>query len=150
MKIDDVIYVDVRDDHKTIYEILRYLNEKKYILNLNYNDLTWDITKQSKFIESCLMRIPIQYLYFYELYDGRYSIADGIQRIITLDQFHNNELILSGLILNPKLNGIKFNDLHPKYKNIFEDTTIKFHSINLKKIPENIVEEIIRRIKNIN
>lgn len=88
MRIDNVVYVDIRSDNRPISKLLWYL-EKGIIHDIDRNDLIWDITKQSEFIEHCLMGIPIQPLYFHEQCDGKYVITDGTQRLITLDQFRN-------------------------------------------------------------
>ena len=41
----------------------------------------WDIEKQSRFIESLLMEMPIPPIYVIELDDGEYELIDGLQRI---------------------------------------------------------------------
>ncbi len=146
MKIDDVIYVDTRNDHRTIYEIVRCID--RGTIYIDRNDLTWDCVQQSEFIEDCLMRIPTLPFYFHEQCDGKYKVVDGTQRIITLDQFRKNELVLSGLTINPNLNNWNFYSLSDKYKNIFDDFDIKFHSFN-PSTPKNIIDEFIRRVNKI-
>jgi len=148
MKIDDVIYVDIRSNHKIIYDILQCL-EKGRICITDHNDLTWDRIKQSEFIESCLMNIPFQPLYFHEQRDGNELVIDGTQRIITLDQFRRNEFVLSGLSINQNLNNINFDGLSSRYQNRFYDFDVKFHSFN-PSTPRNIIDEFIRKINGIN
>ena len=147
MKIDNVIYVDVRSNHKIIYDILQCL-EKGRICIIDRNDLTWDRIKQSEFIESCLMNIPFQPLYFHEQRDGNELVIDGTQRIITLDQFQKNEFVLSGLSINQNLNNINFDGLSSRYRNRFYDFDVKFHSFN-PSTPRNIIDEFIRKINKI-
>jgi len=148
MKINDVIYVDVRDDHKTIHEILRYL-EKGIIHWIDRNDLIWDKVKQSEYIEFCLMNIPVQPLYFHEQRDGKYLTIDGAQRIITFDQFRKNEFVLSGLRINQNLNNINFDGLSDRYQNKFNDFYIKSHIFNLST-PRNIIDRFVTKINGIN
>jgi hypothetical protein len=147
MKINDIIYVDVRNNHRSIFDLLKWL-DKGYFCTINRNDLTWDRIKQSEFIESCLMNIPFQPLYFHEQRDGRELVIDGTQRIITLDQFRKNEFILSELTINQNLNNINFDGLSTRYQNRFDDFDIKFHSFN-PSTPKNIIDEFIRKINNV-
>lgn len=41
----------------------------------------WDIGKQSRFIESLLMEMPVPPIYVIELEDNKYELIDGLQRI---------------------------------------------------------------------
>lgn len=147
MRIDDITRADIRNNHKTISEILRYL-EMGRILPIDRNSLTWNYVQQSEFIEDCLMRIPIQPFYFHEQRDGKYNVIDGTQRIITLDQFRKNEFVLSGLSINQNLNNINFDGLSSRYQNRFYDFDVKFHSFN-PSTPRNIIDEFIRKINKI-
>lgn len=44
-------------------------------------DFVWSPDKQSKLIESCVMRIPLPVLYVAEGDDGRITVVDGLQRL---------------------------------------------------------------------
>lgn len=43
----------------------------------------WDIQKQSRFIESLLLEMPIPPIYVIEIESGKYELIDGLQRIST-------------------------------------------------------------------
>lgn len=47
----------------------------------------WDLDKQSRFIESILLEMPIPPIYAIEIDDGKYELIDGLQRISTYLSF---------------------------------------------------------------
>lgn len=80
----------------------------------------WSEAMQSKFIESLLMGVPIQYLFAFELdEDGNLELLDGVQRLSSVKSFVDNNLILSGLEELYTLNGFSFNDLNTARKRKF-------------------------------
>lgn len=70
----------------------------------------WDQDRQSKFIESILLGLPIPYIFTAENEDGRLEVIDGSQRIRTLANFLNDNLELIDLEILNKCNGLKFSD----------------------------------------
>jgi uncharacterized protein with ParB-like and HNH nuclease domain len=81
-----------------------------------HRDIAWDEQRQSKFIESILLGLPIPPLYVAEVLDEaknlvRWELIDGSQRLRTLTRFINNELQLQSLEKLNKLEGFKFSDL---------------------------------------
>ncbi|MEG4803384.1 DUF262 domain-containing protein [Microcoleus sp. ARI1-B5] len=83
-------------------------------------DMIWEETRQSKFIESLLLGLPIPFIFVADLRPkqeddeddlARLEIVDGTQRIRTLDRFIHNDLKLCGLEKLKKLNNFKFSDL---------------------------------------
>ena len=67
--------------------------------------------RQSRFIESLLVELPIPYIFLAETKSGRYEIVDGSQRIRTLVAFLHNDLQIERLEVLKSLNGFKFSDL---------------------------------------
>ncbi len=72
--------------------------------------LQWLPERKSYFIESCILRIPIPPLFFYEK-QGRLEVVDGSQRIRTLRDFIADGFPLVGLEKLSLLNDRKFSDL---------------------------------------
>lgn len=69
----------------------------------------WDKNKQSRFIESLILGLPIPFLFFYEEpITGQLEIVDGMQRMSTIREFINDRLVLSELERLPFLDGFKF------------------------------------------
>lgn len=63
-------------------------NPPKLLLNPDFQrKYKWDKDgneRASKFIESCLMRIPLPACYFAENERGNHDVIDGVQRITTI------------------------------------------------------------------
>ena len=79
----------------------------------------WDVSIQSRFIESIFMAIPIPALFLLEIIDDQTGITkneliDGVQRLSTLVAFTNNKLRLSKGLKLSGLEGQRFETLpHP-------------------------------------
>lgn len=110
-------------------------------------DETWSEDRQSKFIESVLIGLPIPYLFVADVHDededkdARLEIVDGSQRIRTLAKFQNNELTLCGLKKLILLNGFRFADLPPPRQRRFKRRTLR-----MIELTERAVEEVRRDI----
>lgn len=85
----------------------------------------WDLARESRLVESLLIRIPLPVFYFDELppeqgYDERYAVIDGVQRLTALEHFINDKsdkgLRLKGLEVLTQLEGKSFDDLEPALK----------------------------------
>jgi len=87
--------------------------------------LAWGSHQQSEFIESLLVGLPIPFLFFYQMPDGRMEIVDGSQRMRAMRAFLKEDLRLSDLVLLPELNGFSFKDLPEDRRNKIEDITIR-------------------------
>ena len=106
----------------------------------------WSEAMQSKFIESLLMGVPIQYLFAFELdEDGNLELLDGVQRLSSVKSFVDNNLILSGLEELDTLNGFSFNDLNTARKRKFLNAQLKLYIIN-ENTDEGIRADIFRRV----
>lgn len=100
--------------------------------------------RASRFIESCLMRIPLPACYFAEKEDGSHLVIDGVQRLTTIEKFFNNEFALEGMTAFQELEGKKFSQLGP-YRAELESTTIRCIILR-KENPANLVQEIFSRL----
>ncbi|MCX7096371.1 MAG: DUF262 domain-containing protein [Methylococcales bacterium] len=98
----------------------------------------------SKFIESCLMRIPLPACYFAERDDSTHDVIDGVQRITTILKFFNDEFALENLTIFKELEGKKFSELGD-LKNELESTTIRCVILR-KENPKSLVNEIFARL----
>jgi hypothetical protein len=109
-------------------------------------DKVWKKPMQSKFIESLLMGVPIQYLFAFELdEDGNLELLDGVQRLSSVKDFYDNTLILSDLEELDNINGFTFNDLITSRKRKFLNTQLKLYIIN-ENTDEGIRADIFRRV----
>lgn len=139
---DEIIEKEIQEQQRNIsYDTKEYTVEiivKKYQEGLEKDDneffvpdyqreFVWDDIRQSRFIESLLMGLPIPYIFLAETTEGRYEMVDGSQRIRTLAAFVSDDLKLKGLDKISEINGIKFSQL-PKSRQR------KFLNISLKMI----------------
>jgi len=104
-------------------------------------DHTWEPRRQSRFIESVLIGLPIPYLFVADIAEreGRLEIVDGSQRIRTLADFLTNDLVLEQLDKLTHLNGFRFKDLPQSRQRRF-----KRHTLRLIELTEMANEEIRR------
>ncbi len=74
----------------------------------------WDSKKQSRFIESVIMNVPVPPVFLGEEEYGKYVVLDGRQRLTTAKNFLSNELRLEGLKIWQELNGLTYEGLKNK------------------------------------
>lgn len=113
-------------------------------------DMAWDEIRQSKFIESILLGLPIPYIFVADLRPeeddlGRLEIVDGTQRIRTLDKFLNDELRLCGLKKLEKLNNFKFSDLPLARQRRFNRSSLRMIVLT-EKADEETRRDMFERI----
>ncbi len=74
----------------------------------------WDVNKQSRFIESLLMNVPVPPVFLGETTYGRYDVLDGRQRLTAVLKFIRNEYALKGLRVWSDINKLRYRDLVDK------------------------------------
>ena len=135
----------IRSEPRTVHDILRRIEQEQFIMDPDFQrDFIWDEAKQSKLIESVVMRIPLPVFYLAEDDQGRMIVVDGLQRLSTFRRFVNNDLELR-LRDRPELNGKKFEDLIPKLQNRVEDCNLILYVID-SKVPEQARLDIFERV----
>jgi len=121
------------------------IDNKKLILDPDFQrQYKWTEERASKFIESCLMRIPLPSCYFAENTDSTHYVIDGVQRLSAIKRFFDNEFPLSNLTAFKELDGKKFSDLKD-YRSELETTTIRCIVLR-KNNPSHIITEIFSRL----
>ena len=140
--LDDLL---IRDDRRTVHDVLRRIGRGTYVMNPDFQrDFIWPEDKQSKLIESVIMRIPLPVFYMAEDAEGRMVVVDGLQRLSTFNQFVKDELRLR-LPDREELNGKRFSDLSPKFQNRIEDCNLIFYIID-SRAPERARLDIFERV----
>jgi uncharacterized protein DUF262 len=142
--IDDVF---IRQEQKTAFEVIRRINSGKLILDPDFQrDFIWSPERQSKLIESALMRIPLPVFYLAENKDGKAVIVDGLQRLTTFKRFLSNEFTLQGLASASLLNKT-YDDLPPLLQSRVEDTNLILYVID-HKVPDRAKLDIFERVNS--
>ena len=135
----------IRQDSRTVYEVDRRIKNGRFIMDPDFQrDFIWAEDKQSKLIESVIMRIPLPVFYLAEDDEGRNIVVDGLQRLSTFNRFLDDNLKLR-LPDRPELNGKKFTDLSSKLQNRIEDCSLRLYVID-SKVPERARLDIFERV----
>jgi len=140
--LDDFL---IRSENRTVHNVMRQIDQSYYIMNPDFQrDFIWDESKQSKLIESVIMRIPLPVFYLAEDKLGKMIVVDGLQRLSTFYRFFKDELRLK-LPDREDINGKKFSELPPKFQNRIEDCNLILYTID-SKIPESARLDIFERV----
>ncbi len=143
--LDDIM---VRSENRTVGDIVKRIEAGRYAMNPDFQrDFVWRTDKQSKLIESCIMRIPLPVLYVAEGDDGRITVVDGLQRLSTFASFLSNNLKLSGLGKDHPLEGKRFIDLPINLQERIEDTQLTLYILD-KSAPEAARLDIFDRVNS--
>lgn len=118
----------------------------------------WDKEKQSRLIESLMLRIPIPSFYFDMVCEGEWKVIDGLQRLTAFRNYligeksvaDGGEEILvkrkfEGLQYLQDFNGKTFDELPRQYIRRIKEAQVIIFGVQ-KGTPENIVYNIFERI----
>jgi len=142
--IDTVL---IRNENRTVHDVLRRISQGSFVMDPDFQrDFIWPEDKQSKLIESVMMRIPLPVFYLAEDEEGRMIVVDGLQRLSTFQRFVDNKLRLK-LPTQRELHGRRFEDLSPKLKNRVEDCNLILYIIDAK-VPERVRLDIFERVNS--
>ncbi len=137
--------VAIRDERRTAEDVVRRIKSERFVLDPDFQrEFVWDATKQSRLIESILMRIPLPVFYVAEDEQGRLIVVDGRQRLTTLDRFLSGQLKLV-LEDRQELHGKRFQDLEVRLQNRIEDSQLLFYIID-HGVPERARLDIFERV----
>ena len=137
----------IRNETRTVHDVLRRIERGAFVMDPDFQrDFVWDADKQSKLIESVVMRIPLPVFYLAEDDRERLVVVDGLQRLTTFQRFVNNELSLR-LKDRPELDRKRFEDLPPKLQNRTEDCNLILYVIDAK-VPEQARLDIFDRVNS--
>lgn len=137
----------IRNENRTVHDVLRRIEKGSFVMDPEFQrDFIWPEDKQSKLIESVLMRIPLPVFYLAEDEQGRMVVVDGLQRLSSFQRFVNNELKLK-LPEQAELNLKRFQDISPKLQNRLEDCNLILYIIDAK-VPERARLDIFERVNS--
>jgi hypothetical protein len=135
----------IRDERRTAEDVARRIKNGRFVLDPDFQrGFVWDKKKQSRLIESILMRIPLPVFYVAEDAEGRFVVVDGRQRLTTLQRFLSGELRLD-LEDRQELHKKKFKDLDARWQNRVEDCQLHFYIID-HAVPERARLDIFERV----
>ncbi|ODU42430.1 MAG: hypothetical protein ABS92_10590 [Thiobacillus sp. SCN 63-374] len=87
------------------------MSKGEFVVPAYQREYTWEHDRKSRFIESLILGLPIPFLFFWEMPDGKLEIVDGSQRLRSIEEFVLGDLRLGELQSLTALSGFKFSDL---------------------------------------
>lgn len=134
-------------DYSIDYLMEKFRQGEFYIPDEYQRQYIWDKTKKMRLIESILLGLPIPFMFFADVEDGRCEIIDGAQRTQALEEFTNEE---DGLVLNDLkkltcLNGFKYKDIPDYFQKKFSKTNLRVIILS-DETTIDIRQEIFNRI----
>lgn len=145
--------VFVRTEPRSVGDVIDRIKRERYILDPDFQrDFVWPASKQSKLIESCIMRIPLPVFYVAEAKDGRIIVVDGLQRLTSFYRYINNQFRLTSLgggdpdEAHP-LEGKLFKDLAISLQERILDTPLTMYILDAKA-PERARLDIFERVNS--
>ena len=125
-----------------VESVIRLFNQKKLILD----ECKWSTRKCSLFIESILIRIPLDFFYI-DRTSEQYKIISGSNRLSAIKLILLESCKLEGLEFLTELNGLTFQELSRKYQRRILETDLRIHFIE-PGTPSIIIDNISERIQS--
>jgi hypothetical protein len=131
----------------TTFQVLRKVDAHEIDLQPDFQrNFVWNITRQSRLIESILLRIPLPAFYLDATVDDIWLVVDGLQRLTTLDHFFTKkDLCLTNLEFLTDFEGMRFSDLPRSIQRQFEDTALNLYIIR-PETPANVKFTVFSRV----
>ena len=143
--LDDIM---VRSETRAVSDVVKRIERNRFLMAPDFQrDFVWEPARQSKLIESCIMRIPLPVLYVAEGNDGRIVVVDGLQRLTTFVRFVNDKLKLTGLGKGHPLDGKRYSELSVNLQERVEDTQLTLYILD-KNAPQRAKLDIFERVNS--
>lgn len=137
MKNENITPLNFRTMNISIFSVIELIKNDSLVLEyfIPKDSVVWGNTTKSHYIESILIRAPLVSCI---LHDGKhdFTVIDGMQRLMAINDFFNNEFQLDELKFLHELNGNKFSDLHRSLQRRIEETYIVLDVIDSIRNPE--------------
>lgn len=146
----DPTQISISTKTPTIDLVIKRLERDEIDLNPDSqrNADIWDPTKQSRLIESLLLRIPLPAFYMAADKDNRWKVVDGRQRLYSIENFAlNKTLKLRGMEYFAQFERRAYDDLPRDMRRRIDETQLTFHVINAGAPPE-VMLNVFKRVQH--
>ncbi len=140
--------IRVDPEQMPIYHALKLIQDERMILDPEFQrNFIWDVKRQSRLIESVMLRIPLPALYLNLTDASTYMVVDGRQRLTTLDAFCTRRTLrLTGLEFLKEHEGKTFDQLPLSLRTtIVERTKLTVYTI-MPETPDQVKFMIFSRV----
>ena len=137
----------VRTRNVVVDQVVSRINHGEIDLAPDFQRMSgiWDSTRQSRFIESLLLRIPIPVFYVAADRDDNWYVVDGVQRISSFYSYISGKFRLMDLEYMTYLNGKVFHNLPRSMQRRIGETQLVVNVIE-RETSEEVMFNIFRRI----
>lgn len=128
----DTSKIQVDPKIMTVFQVMRKIQHNEINLQPDFQrNIVWDVVRQSRLIESILIRIPLPAFYLDAINDNDWLVVDGLQRLWTLHHFFNTKSIrLTNLeFLGNELHNKNFDEMPRSFQRQIEDTQLYLYVI---------------------
>lgn len=109
------------------------------------NPNLWSPDKQSRLIESLMLKIPLPAFYFDASKSEKYAVIDGLQRLSSFNNYLLFDKKFEGLQYLKDFNGKSYSELPRQYQRRIVESTINAYIVE-KGTPDSVVYNIFQRI----
>ena len=144
----DPTFIRIEPRQITVDLILRRFKANEIDLQSDFQRMVgiWDEVKQSRLIESMLLRIPLPAFYIDASDDDKWLVIDGLQRLNAINRFMNlRDLALRRLEFWQEYNGKTFDALPRPLQRRLEETQLTLYVVQ-KGTPLKAKSNIFKRI----
>ena len=144
----DPTAIKIDTKNPTIDLIIKRIDQQEIDLNPDFqrNSGIWDRTRQSRLIESLLLRIPIPVFYMAADKEDKWQVVDGLQRLDTLKSFIlAKELTLRELEYLQDFQGYSYDRLPRPMQRRIDETQLSCHIIQ-PGTPPAVMFNVFNRI----